>query len=122
MSSDDASMAGDWYSIVGHATVSAEFTQDGNAVSGSISWALYGIGDCAYQVAGSVDGSSFALTGTTQTPESQICPQDAKFSGTIGDQVIDVGGSPWGSFALRPDEADDADEEETEVEAETEEE
>jgi hypothetical protein len=119
MASDDASMAGSWYSIVSHATVSAEFAQDGNAVSGSISWALYGIGDCVYQVAGSVDGASFALTGATQTPEWQICPQGAKFSGTIGDQVIDVDDSPWGSFALRPDEAD---EEETEGEAETEEE
>jgi hypothetical protein len=104
MSSNDASMNGEWYSILmSHATVSAKFDQTGSSVTGWISWALAGIGTCTYQVTGSVSGTAFTLTGTTATPEPQICPQHAKLTGTVGVQVIDVDGSPWGSFALRPD-------------------
>src|ERR1700733_7886092 len=101
MSSDTASMAGEWYSIVSHWTVSANFSQDGTSVTGWIAY-ITERGDCSYDVQGTVDGSAFSLTGKTGEFPGPDCPSEAPFTGSIQDQALAVDQSPWGSFMFRP--------------------
>ena len=101
MSSDTASMAGNWYSIISHWTVSASFNQSGSSVTGSITY-FAKIGICNYKVQGTVNGTAFSLTGQSGQFPQPLCPSMASFTGTIGDQMLAVDQSPWGSFTFRP--------------------
>jgi len=101
MSSDTASMAGNWYSVISHWTVSASFDQSGSSVTGSIVY-FTKLGTCRYTVQGTVNGTAFSLTGQSGQFPQPICPSTAPFTGTIEDQALAVDQSPWGSFMFRP--------------------
>jgi hypothetical protein len=99
-----ASMSGDWHGGAGEAAVYALLAQHGEVVTGAISWAVAGVGQCVLAVSGKVKGVSFRLSGKCKSGATapQRCPDDSVFTGKIRGQEIAVETSPWGRFTLHP--------------------